>query len=181
MHEEPIPRARSLRSRADRSERGASLVEFAIVVPVALVLIFGLIGVSYMAFQSSALSDGASAGARMASIETSLVQANGGQYCESGSPESVETAVQDATPLLTVNMEPLCAASATATELTQSSDPTGDVNITVTCGGSCADPTTTQVYLWINAASVLPEVGLFTAFDGPFTLSSQSQVPVLSP
>lgn len=77
-----------------------ALVEFVLVVPIALALIFGIIAACYLFFQNSALHDGASAGARAASIETALVNPNGGQLCESGQPTPIEQTVARAAPSL---------------------------------------------------------------------------------
>ncbi len=93
-------------------ETGATLVEFALVAPLVFLVIFGLISGSYLAFQNASLHDGATAGARMASIESNLVvQDAPNQYCESGTPTSIEKAVAGAAPLVTVNPNPLCATS----------------------------------------------------------------------
>ncbi len=104
----------SLQSRR-RDETGATLVEFALVAPLVFLLIFGLIGGSYLAFQNSSLHDGATAGARMASIETGLLTQDNpatgtpwpnGLYCESDLPVPIEKAVSGAAPLVTVNPAP---------------------------------------------------------------------------
>ena len=117
-----------------RAETGATLVEFALVAPVVFMLIFGLLAGSFLVYQNSALHDGATAGARMASVEASstatLVNSNTAP-CETGQPVSIEKAVAQAAPLLTVNPAPLCETS--PTELTQGTDVNGDVNITVDC------------------------------------------------
>jgi Flp pilus assembly protein TadG len=163
-----------------RGESGATLVEFALVFPVAILLICGIIGGCYLAYQNSALHDGATAGARMASIETNLAilqntGPNTGSYCESDAPVAIEKTVSQAVPLLTVNPAQLCAPSATATQLTQSPQVNGDVNITVICGGSCASPTSTAVDLAFGASGIVAPFGL------GYHMSATSQVPVLSP
>ena len=121
-----------------RPETGSTLVEFAFVVPVVFMLIFGIIA-------------------------------------ESGRPFSIEKAVAQGSPLITVNPAPLCATSATATQLTQSPIVNGDVNITVTCGGTCAAPSTTAVTLAFDTK------GLVAPFGLTYDLTATSQVPVLSP
>jgi Flp pilus assembly protein TadG len=164
-----------------RDETGATLIEFALVAPIVFMLIFGIVAGAYLAYQDSALHDGATAGSRMASIETSLVNgspANGvattGSFCESGQPISIEKAVSQATPLVKVNPASLCATSSTGTTLTQPVID-GDVNITVTCGGSCASPTSTTVSLAFDAK------GLVTPFGIRYNMSATSQDPVISP
>ena len=51
--------------------RGQGLVEFALVIPIFLLLLFGLIDVGRYVFLSSALSQAAREGARLASVEVS--------------------------------------------------------------------------------------------------------------
>ena len=160
-----------------RPETGATLVEFALVAPVVFLLLFGLIGGSYLAYQNSALHDGATAGARTASIETSLVtDEGGGQYCESGSPTSIEAAVAQAAPLLHVNMAPLCGGQG-ATVLTQTPQVAGDVNIQVTCLGGCATPTATSVSLDYVAQGLVAPFGV----TYHMTATSQDPIPVFNP
>jgi Flp pilus assembly protein TadG len=161
-----------------RAETGATLVEFALVAPVVFLLLFGLIGGAYLAYQNSALHDGATAGARTASIETSLVQSEGGnEYCESGTPTSIETSVAQAAPLLHVNMTPLCASTAGASVLTQGQPVPGDVNITVTCTGGCAAPTATSVTLSYTAQGLVAPFGLTYNMKA----TSQDPIPVFNP
>jgi hypothetical protein len=168
----------------DRGEAGATLVEFALVAPLVFLVIFGLIGGCYLAFQNSSLHDGATAGARMASIETSLVTPNnpathlpwpGGLYCESGLPVPIEKSVSQAAPLVPVNPAPLCATSANATQLTQTPAVDGDANITLTCGGTCASPTSTSVSLAFSDKGIVAPFGL------TYHMTAISQDPVLSP
>jgi Flp pilus assembly protein TadG len=59
--------------RSRRRQRGQTLVEFALVIPVFLVLIFGLIDGSRLVFMNSTLSQAAREGARQASVEASWV------------------------------------------------------------------------------------------------------------
>jgi len=175
-------RHRRLRWPPRRAETGATLVEFALVAPVAFMLIFGIIAGSFLVYQNSALHDGASAGARMASIETSLVKPTvvGGTtlYCESGMPISIEKAVAQAAPLLTVNTAPLCSTSPTPAQLTQA-PVNGEVNIIVTCGGpggsagTCDSPASTQLSLTFRTRGIAAPIGL------TYNMTASSQDPVL--
>jgi Flp pilus assembly protein TadG len=56
-----------------RRQRGQTLVEFALVIPIFLVGIFGLIDGSRLVFMNSTLSQAAREGARQASVEASWV------------------------------------------------------------------------------------------------------------
>jgi Flp pilus assembly protein TadG len=152
-----------------RDDTGATLVEFALVAPLVFLLIFALIGGCYLAFQNAGLHDGATAGGRMASIETNLLTQDdpatgepwpGNMYCESGKPQSIESAVADAAPLVHVNMAPLCASKAAAKTLMQSPTVNGEVNITVSCVPGCDAPMSTSVSLVYNAKGIVAPFGL---------------------
>ena len=167
------------RRRVRRGEEtGATLVEFALVAPVVFLMIFGIIGGCFLAYQNSALRDGATAGARMASIDmspTNLVS-NGTNVCETtgAGQTSITTAIAQASPLLHINPAPLCGPSS-AGPLTQSPTVAGDVNITVTCSGTggCSAPSDTEVTLQLSTQ------GLVAPFGLTFNMSSSSQDPVL--
>ena len=118
-----------------RPESGATLVEFALVAPVLFLLLFGLISGCFLVYQDAAIHNGATAGARSASIESPLE--NSSSFCEASSPSSIVAAVAGATPILSVNPAQLCAdpPNANATTMTQTTVP-GDVNITVNCYGA---------------------------------------------
>jgi Flp pilus assembly protein TadG len=57
-----------LLSRSRASERGAAVVEFALVAPLLLLLVFGMISYGYMLSFRQALSQGAAEGARAAAV-----------------------------------------------------------------------------------------------------------------
>ncbi|WP_159085802.1 TadE family protein [Aeromicrobium chenweiae] len=54
--------------RADDRDRGAAMVEFALILPVLVALIFGIISYGYMLSYRQGLSQGASEAARAAAI-----------------------------------------------------------------------------------------------------------------
>jgi Flp pilus assembly protein TadG len=56
------------RARRRRSQDGAAAVEFALVAPLLLVLVFGVISYGYMLSFRQALSQGAAEGARAAAV-----------------------------------------------------------------------------------------------------------------
>src|SRR6202022_1770253 len=106
---------RHLRRRRRRllaGKRGQAMVEFSLVIGFALPILIGLITASWLFFQRSALHDGSTAGARMASMQTSLSSGpTAGLYCESAAPISIEQAVAQASPQLSINMVPLCSTT----------------------------------------------------------------------
>ena len=50
------------------SERGQSLVEFGLIIPIVLLIMFGLFDLGRVVFINNSLSDGARNGARHASV-----------------------------------------------------------------------------------------------------------------
>ena len=57
-----------LRARRERGSRGAAAVEFALLVPIVLLLLFGIISYGYMLSFRQAMSQGASEGARAGAV-----------------------------------------------------------------------------------------------------------------
>ncbi len=162
------------RRHAPPAEAGQSLVEFAIAAPVTLLIIFGLIAGSLLFYNNVALTDGASAGARMATIESPLVQVGGTGFCETGVPETIARAVAAGAPDLAVNRAPLCASSATSTRLTQP-PASGEVDITVTASPDVSAPTSVTVMLTFTERSLAPP------FTGSVTMRASSTDPVEAP
>jgi Flp pilus assembly protein TadG len=64
------------------AERGASLVEFAIVMPLLIVLIFGIIEASWAFAQHNDIRHGAREGARLAAVDYGTLAAVGQEVCD---------------------------------------------------------------------------------------------------
>lgn len=84
--------------RERRREHGQALVEFALVIPVFLLVVFGLIDLGRFVFADSVLSQAAREGARVAAVEANWLSSTdtscgqpGGQAC----PASVPALVTD--------------------------------------------------------------------------------------
>ncbi len=56
------------RPRADRDERGAAAVEFALILPILMALVFGIISFGFMLSFRQAMSQAAAEGARSAAV-----------------------------------------------------------------------------------------------------------------
>jgi Flp pilus assembly protein TadG len=76
-----------MRSRRQRS-RGQTLVEFTLILPIFLMILFGIIDAGRLVYMSSVLSQAAREGARVASVEASWIgsadpscNATGGPKC----------------------------------------------------------------------------------------------------
>lgn len=74
--------------RAYRDERGQSLVEFALVIPIIMLLMVGLFDLGRIVFINNSLSDGAKHGARHASTNP-----RSAEYCDA-IDEAVRTAIR---------------------------------------------------------------------------------------
>ncbi len=72
--------------RSRRRTTGQSLVEFALVLPVFLLLLFGLIDGARLIFQHTVLSQAAREGARVASVEASWIGKAGSGCGTAGGP-----------------------------------------------------------------------------------------------
>ena len=100
--------------------KGQGMVEFALILPLALLLITGVLTGAYLQFQQQAINNAARAASRWASIETSLDSTN----CESRVPDSIVHKVAAAANIVTVNSNALCARGGTSTrELVQAGSP----------------------------------------------------------
>jgi Flp pilus assembly protein TadG len=149
------------------------MVEFAIVFPVALIVIIGTIAGSFLFFQSEAVTNGARCGARWATIETSLYVASGPNFCESGNPDTIINAVKKSANILNVNTTALCTVGGSTTELQQTNDPT-KANIVVDAIPSLASPTCITVTVTYKANP------LSLPFRTQITLRGYSSAPVPS-
>jgi Flp pilus assembly protein TadG len=162
-----------------RSAAGQSLVEFAIVCPIALVVVFGILSGCWLFFQSEAVSDGARGGARSAAIATSLnaeTPVGSGTFCESRAPGTIAAAVAWAAPQLAVDPALLCAPAGNRTHLENlGGTPAGTASITVDATPSLAAPTAVTVTVSYGAKGLAPPL------TRTFTFTAASVQPILQP
>jgi hypothetical protein len=166
---------RESRRASRHASRGQGLVEFAFVAPIALVVITGIFVSCFLFFQNSAVTDGATAGSRMASIETSLVTVVPGVgICESNVPISIEAAVAQAAPQLNVNPARLCETSATHLS-PYGGTVSNEANVTVDATPNLAGPTTVTVTVSFSGKGIAPPL------TATYSMNATSTVPVLAP
>ncbi len=72
--------------RGRRRKNGQGLVEFALVIPIFLLLLFGLIDVGRLVYMNSVLSQAAREGARVASVEASWMGSSDPSCGSTGGP-----------------------------------------------------------------------------------------------
>jgi len=75
-----------------RADHGQSLVEFALVVPVFIVMLFGLFDGARYVYMSSVLSQAAREGARLAAVEASWIGSTDPSCGHTGGPACPATA-----------------------------------------------------------------------------------------
>lgn len=148
------------------------MVEFAIILPVALLVILGIIVGSFLFFQSEAVTNGARGGARWATIESNLWAVSGSTHCESGQPDWIANAVQKSANILPVNTAHLCANGASTTELVQTPTDPSKANIVVDATPSLAAPTCVTVSVTYKTTP------LAIPFVSTITLRGYSSSPI---
>ena len=166
------------RRRRRRSVGGQSLVEFAIVCPIAILIVLAILSGSWLFFQNEAVVDGSRGGARAASIATSLYKDDGtgtGTYCESSAPTTIAFAVAHAAPQLTVNPSILCTSGGSTTHLQAKTAAPGKASITVDATPSLAAPTSVTVTVSYSAQGLAPPL------NRSFTFTASSVQPMLKP
>ena len=95
------------------------MVEFALIFPIALIVLFGAIAGSYLFFQSEAVNNGARGGARWATIKSEssagylyTTTGGGAPYCENNlSSTTIVTEVHKAANIVPLNLGRLCTPS----------------------------------------------------------------------
>jgi Flp pilus assembly protein TadG len=164
------------RHRRRRSMSGQSLVEFAIVCPIAILIVLAILSGSWLFFQNEAVVDGSRGGARGASVESNLYVDDGtGTFCESSAPTTIAFAVAHAAPQLAVNPSILCTSGGSTTHLQAKTAAPGKASITVDATPSLAAPTSVTVTVSFSAQGLAPPL------NRSFTFTASSVQPMLKP
>ncbi|MDF9716920.1 pilus assembly protein [Nocardioides sp. ChNu-153] len=126
--------ARRRGGRAGRDQRGAAAVEFALVLPILLLLVFGIIAYGYMLSFRGSMSQAAAEGARAAAVH----QAGSGGSAQ----ESARAALNEALGVYGVSCTPTGA-------LQRRGDTAGscDVSAPTNCGSGSPQPQCVTVRL----------------------------------
>jgi Flp pilus assembly protein TadG len=173
-------------------DAGQSLVEFAIIIPMFLVLLFGLLDAGRYVYMRSVLSQAAREGARAAAVEASWLQSTaancntvGGPVC----PANAAALTADATAAANRMVAPFGSVSAlyiscdppgsaptgawtSGTACTSSSGTTGNlVSVRVLLTYNPITPVGTLIPLMLGAGSA-------GSFTGPITASGSSTMVV---
>jgi hypothetical protein len=132
--------------RSFRDRKGQALVEFALVFPIFMLLLFGLIDGGRLVYQHSVLSQAAREGARLASVEASWMGASdpgcgtaGGPVC----PADVTAMKTDIIDAANRMIAPF--ASVTSAEVFVRCDPSGGAPTGNWTGSTCASTATGNI------------------------------------
>jgi Flp pilus assembly protein TadG len=135
------------RRRRHREERGAAAVEFALVVPILIVVVFGIVNLGFVFAQQISLNNGARQGARYAIVD--------GRTCDQIKAETKDsaatigmTATQVPEPVVTPVTYTPCSGTAKP------------------CAGKPSG-TNIKVEMSRSAAWVIPFPPLFTSGNAP--------------
>ncbi len=132
--------------RAHREERGAAAVEFALVVPFLLLILFGIISYGYLLSFRQALSQGAAEGARAAAV--SVASDDGGRT------SAALASLNDSLDLYGVS----CSGGS----LVKGGTTVGTCSLTIDqcVNDSSADCATLRVDYWYDEHPLLPDLPL---------------------
>lgn len=133
--------------RARRRTRGQGLVEFALVLPIFLLMVFGLIDGARFVYTNSVLSQAAREGARLGSVEAGWIGSSDASCGKTGGPvcpASVTALRNDVLAAANRMVSPF--GTITSTELFLSCDANGNAPISATwTGTTCTNNTPNNV------------------------------------
>ncbi|HET7828163.1 MAG TPA: TadE family protein [Candidatus Limnocylindrales bacterium] len=166
--------------RRRRSARGQSLVEFALVLPVFLFMLFGLVDVSRFVYLNSTLSQAAREGARLGSVEASYRGSTdpacgkaGGPVC----PANDAALLSHITSAANRMMSPFGAVGAAHMACVQA-PPAGTPPTGAWTGSSCSFHAPGSVISVRVTASFTPITPIISNFFGTRTLAGAATMTI---
>ena len=159
------------------------MVELALVLPIFLSLVFGLIDFSWLIFQQQSVNSAARDAAREAAILNPLFENGTSTTCSStfGEPSAtqaqpavpIESAAANGSALVPINTSAICAANAGSTSMTSSATQSGKATVTVTASPSLSAPSTVTVTITYVAHPLAP---FFPAASVTLTATSTENI-----
>ncbi|HZT97316.1 MAG TPA: TadE family protein [Chloroflexota bacterium] len=146
--------------------KGQGVVEFALVFPIFIMLLFGLFNGAWLFFQQESINNAARSAAREAAILNPLFEAGGAGGCSStyGEPSvaqaspamPIERAAQQGSALVPINTSILCAAGGTSATMTSSTSQAGTATVTVTASPILDSANTVSATVTFTAHPLAP-------------------------
>lgn len=161
----PLQWGAGSRRTASRDDRGAAALEFALILPILVMLVFGIIAFGYMLSFRQAMSQAAAEGGRAAAVKPAGT-ANDVRLA------SARSAINDALASYGVS----CS---TAGGLTHTGGPSGTCTITIgPCSSGPADADCAKVVLHYpySANSLIPGLGINSILPDDLTYTAEVRV-----
>jgi Flp pilus assembly protein TadG len=162
-----------------RGTRGQSLVEFALVLPIFLLLLFGVIDGGRVIFMHTTLSQAAREAARVASVEASWINssdagcgATNGPAC----PASVPAMRSDILAAANRNMQPF--APLTDAQLQTRCDPSGGAPTGNWAASSCTSKSTGNIASIRVTADFVPITPIISRLIGAIPMSGSASMVI---
>ena len=166
------------RRRLTRST-GQGLVEFALVLPIFLLLLFGLIDAGRLVYQHSVLSQAAREGARLAAVEASWIgQADPGCGSAGGPVCPANVAALRTHILAAANRMVSPFAVIAATQLNTRCDPSGGAPTGDWSATSCSSNKTGNVASVRVVASFTPITPVISTLVGSVSMSASTSMVI---
>jgi len=168
-----------------RSRRGQALVEFALVLPIFLVMLFGVIDGGRFVYMNSVLSQAAREGARVGSVEASWLGSADASCGQTGGPTCPATAAQlKADVLAAANRMVTPFANIVSAQVyiscdQQGSEPTGNWTTGTACtGGSSGTGLTNNVISVRVALTYAPLTPVLSQVIGSRTIYGSASMVI---
>jgi Flp pilus assembly protein TadG len=166
-------------TRGVRSARGQSLVEFALVLPIFILLLFGLIDGGRLVYQHSVLSQAAREGARLASVEASWIGSSdagcgsaGGPVCPASATALKSDVVVAANRMITP------FATVTAADVFLRCDPSGGTPTGNWTGTSCSSNAAGNVASVRVTGTFRPITPVISSIVGTVSMSASTSMVI---
>ena len=159
------PRARRPRLRRDRDQRGAVVVEFALIVPLLLLIVFGILDFGYMLNRTTIVSNASRDGARTASLDGSFADictTVKSELSQSGIAVPAACNGTSGATIIKIDCKKVDNSACGATSTTYD---------TLAVSGATAIVTVTYTYTWIT-----PLIGQLFGSSEVFTQTTQMRV-----
>lgn len=168
-----------IRRPSSKRRRGQSLVEFALVLPIFLLLLFGLIDAGRLVYQHSVLSQAAREGARLAAVEASWVaQSDPGCGSAGGPVCPANVAVLRTHILAAANRMVSPFAVITSAQLNTRCDPSGGAPTGDWSATSCSSNKTGNVASVRVVASFTPITPVISTLIGAVSMSASTSMVI---
>jgi Flp pilus assembly protein TadG len=162
-----------------RERSGQSLVEFALVLPIFMLLLFGLIDGGRLVYQHSVLSQAAREGARLASVEASWIGVSDTGCGSAGGPVCPATAAAMKTDIITAANRMISPfATVTSADVFVRCDPSGGTPTGNWTGSTCTSNAAGNVASVRVAGTFRPITPILAQIVGNVSMSASTSMVI---